>query len=107
MLKDLNADQARFAALLAKAARAPTRCHARRCPRQGLERATVARGKHNARLVLDSLPAQDTQLSASRNALAALAAAAPSELYGLIHIGQGQLAIKKWRLGHQGGAVPG
>jgi hypothetical protein len=96
VLKDLNVDQARFVALLAKAARAQRDAMLGHVPEKDLNGATVARGEHNptASLGLDPLPAQDTQLSALRNALAALKAGARSELYGLMRIGQGQLAIK-------------
>jgi len=85
-----------------------TRCHAVLCyamlgyvPGKHLNGTTVVRGEHNptAALGFDPLPAQDTQLSALRNALAALTAAARSELYGLMRIGPRQLAIKKWRRG--------
>jgi hypothetical protein len=66
-----------------------------------LNGATVARGEHNpmAALALDPLPAQDMQLSALRDALAALTPGARSELYSLMRIGQGELALKKWRRG--------
>ena len=70
-------------------------------PGKHLNGTTVVRGEHNptAALGFDPLPAQDTQLSALRNALAALTAAARSELDGLMRVGQWQLAIKKWRRG--------
>jgi len=109
--KHLNVDQARFVALLAKAARTQRDamlCYAMLCyamlgyvPGKHLNGTTVVRGEHNptAALGFDPLPAQDTQLSALRNALAALTAAARSELYGLMRIGPRQLAIKKWRRG--------
>jgi hypothetical protein len=101
VLKDLNADQARFVALLAKAARAQRDAMLGHLPDKDLDGATVARGEHNptAALGLDPLPAQDTQLSALRDALDALTAGARSELYGLMRIGQGHLAVKKWRRG--------
>jgi len=99
MLKDLNVDQARFVALLAKAARAQRDAMLGHIPGKDLDGTTVVGGEHNptAALGLDPLPAQDTQLTALRNALAALTAAARSELYGLMRVGQGQLAIKRWR----------
>ncbi len=101
MLKELNAEQARFVALLAKAARAQRDAMLGHVADRDLDGATVARGEHNpvAALGLDPVPAEDTQLSALRDALAALTPGARSELYGLMRIGQGELAVKKWRRG--------
>ena len=82
MLKDLNADQARFVALLAKAARAQRDAMLGHVPDKDLDGVTVARGEHSptAALGLEPLLAQDTQLSALRDALAALTEGARSEL---------------------------
>ena len=101
MLKELNVEQARFVALLAKAARAQRDALLGHVAERGLDGATVARGEHNpiAALGLDPLPAQDAQLSALRDALSALTPGARSELYSLMRIGQGELAVKKWRRG--------
>jgi uncharacterized protein DUF3775 len=101
VLKELNTDQARFVALLAKAAREQRDAMLGHIADRDLDLATVARGEHNpvAALGLDPVPAQDTQLLALRDALAALTPNARSELYSLMRIGQGELAVKKWRRG--------
>ncbi len=103
MLKDLNLDQARFVALLARAARAERDAMLGHGPDQDLSRTTPARGERNptAALGFDPLPAQDRQLVALRDALAALTPAARSELYVLMRIGQGHLAADKWHRGLQ------
>jgi hypothetical protein len=101
MLKDLNVDQARFVALVAKTARAQRDAMLGHVPDKDLNGTTAARGEHNptAALGYEPLPAQDHQLSALRNALGTLTAMARSELYVLMRIGQGHLAAKKWRRG--------
>lgn len=101
MLKDLNVDQARFIALLAKAARAERDAMLGHGPDGDLDGTTAARGERNptAALGYDPLPAQDSQLSALRDALGALMPTARSELYVLMRIGQGHLAANKWHRG--------
>lgn len=101
MLKELNVDQARFVALLAKTARAQRDAMLGHVPETELDGARAARGEHNptADLGYDPLPAQDTQLSALRDALNAFTKPARSELYTLMRIGQGHLAVKKWYRG--------
>jgi Protein of unknown function (DUF3775) len=101
MLKDLNVDQARFVALVAKTARAQRDAVLGHIPDNDLNGTTAARGEHNptAELGYEPLPARDRQLSALRNALDTLTAMARSELYVLMRIGQGHLAAKKWRRG--------
>lgn len=101
MLKDLNVDQARFVALLAKAARAQRDATLGHGPDKDLGGTKAARGEHNptAALGYDPLPAADYQLSALREALDALAPTERSELYVLMRIGQGHLAANKWHRG--------
>jgi hypothetical protein len=101
VLKDLNVDQARFVALLAKAVRAERDAMLGHGPDKDLNGTTATRGERDptAALGFDPLPAQDSQLKALRDALAALTEAARSELYALMSIGQGHLAPKKWHHG--------
>ncbi len=105
MLKDLNVDQARFVALLAKAARAERDAMLGHRPEQKLDGMTPARGERNGAdaLGFDLLPAENRQLVALRDALEALTPEARSELYVLMRIGQGHLAANKWHRGMQEG----
>lgn len=102
MLKDLNVDQARFVALLAKAARAQRDALLGRAAEDDLAKElNPARGEHNPLAVLgfDPLPASAPQMVALREAIATLSPIARSELYTLVRIGQGDLAAKKWHRG--------
>ena len=101
MLKDLNVDQARFVALLAKAARAERDAMLGPGPGKDLDGTTATRGERNptATLGFDPLPSDDIQLEALRDALGALTGRARSELYVLMRIGQGHLAAKTWHRG--------
>lgn len=103
VMKDLNVDQARFVALLAKAARAERDAMLGHGPDKDLNGPNAMRGERNptAALGFDPLPAQDNQLKALRDALGAMTEAARSELYALMRIGQGHLAAKKWHHGIQ------
>jgi Protein of unknown function (DUF3775) len=100
-LKSLNVDQARFIALLAKAARAERDAMLGHGPEKDLNGTAASRGEHNptAALGFDPLSTQDTQLKALRDALDALADTARSELYVLMRVGQGHLAAKEWHHG--------
>lgn len=101
VLTDLNVDQARFVALIANAARAERDALLGHGPDRDLARTTSTRGERNptAALGFDPLPAQDSQLSALRDALGALSVTARSELYVLMRIGQGHLAAQQWHRG--------
>ncbi len=103
MLQDLNVDQARFVALLAKAARAERDAMLGHGNGLDLGEAKAARGERNptAALGFDPLPEQARQLAALREALGTLTAEARSELYVLMRIGQGHLAAQKWHRGLQ------
>ena len=103
MLKDLNTDQARFVALLAKVARAERDAVLGHGPDRTLNEAAASRGERNptAALGLDPLPAENPQLKALRDALDSLTEAARSELYVLMRVGDGQIAAKQWRHGLQ------
>lgn len=101
MLKDLNADQARFVALLAKAARAERDAMLGHGPDRTLNEAIAARGERNptAALGFDPLPANNPQLKALRDALDSLSMEARSELYVVMRLGQGQTAARRWHRG--------
>ena len=101
MLKELNVDQARFVALLAKAARAQRDDLLGNVAEEDLAPLRAARGEHNptVQLGLEPLRPQARQTEALRQALAALSMQARSELYTLMRIGQGDLAANKWHRG--------
>lgn len=101
MLKDLNVDQARFIALLAKAARTQRDALLGNVPESDLTDVTAARGEHNptADLGLDPLPAASPQTAALRQAVTSLSSEARNELHTLMRIGQGDFAANKWHHG--------
>ena len=101
MLKDLNIDQARFIALLARTARTQRDALLGHVAERTLGGTIPGRGEHNptAELGFDPLPAEDSQMAALREAIASLSVKARQELYALMRIGQGHLAAKKWRRG--------
>ena len=101
MLKDLNIDQARFIALLARTARTQRDALLGHVAEEALGGTTPGRGEHNptAELGFEPLRAEDPQTAALREAIASLSAKARQELYALMRIGQGHLAAKKWRRG--------
>ena len=101
MLKDLNVDQARFIALLAKTARAERDAMLGHGRDRAFDETVASRGERDptAARGLDPLPAHNMQLRALRSALAALTERARSELYVLMRIGQGHLAAKTWQRG--------
>ncbi len=103
MLKDLNTDQARFVALLAKTARAERDAMLGHGPDRPLKEAISARGERNptAALGFDPLPADNPQLKALRDALDSLSMEARSELYVVMRLGQGQIAARRWHHGLQ------
>lgn len=101
MLTALNADQARFVALLAKAARAQRDDLLGNTAEADLAPLSAARGEHNptALLGLEPLRSAASQIEALRQAIAALSPQGRCELYTLMRIGQGDLAAKKWHRG--------
>jgi hypothetical protein len=102
MLKDLTVDQARFVALLARAARAQRDALLGNVADDDLAKElNPARGEHNptAALGFEPLPPSAPQTVALREAIATLSPMARSELYTLARIGQGDLAAKKWHHG--------
>jgi hypothetical protein len=102
MLKELNADQARFIALLANVAREQRDALLGHVVERDLDGVTPARGQHNptAELGVEPLPADASQPAlALRQAIGSLSNVARRELYALMRIGQGHLATKKWHRG--------
>ena len=101
MLMELNGDQARFIALLAKAARAQRDALLGKAAEADLGDSPAARGEHNptAPLGLDPLPEASSQTAALKDALGVLTAPARAELNTLRRIGQGDIAANKWHRG--------
>jgi hypothetical protein len=109
MLKELNVDQARFVALLAKTARAQRDDLLGNVPEDDLADLKAARGEHNptAALGFDPLRANAPQTTALRDAVASLSPMARAELYTLMRIGQRDLAAEKWHRGLSEAAMLG
>lgn len=101
MLKELRVDQARFIALLGKAARAQRDALLGNVAEEALGGVTPGRGEHNpsAELGFEPLPSDASQVNALRDAIASLPEVARRELYVLMRVGQGDLATKKWYRG--------
>jgi hypothetical protein len=101
MLKELNADQAQFVAILAKAARAQRDQLLGNVAEDDLGGVVPGRGEHNptAALGFEPLSPEAPQTSALRDAIATLSPAARSELYALMRIGQGHLGARQWHRG--------
>jgi hypothetical protein len=101
LLKALNPDQARFVALLAKAARMQRDQFLGNVPDEGLAEVNAARGEHNPTSALGFAPVSPgaLPLTALRDAVAELPPEGRAELYVLMRIGQGQLAAGKWHRG--------
>jgi hypothetical protein len=101
MLKDLNMDQARFVAILARTARTQRDLVLGNVAESDLGGLQPGRGEHNpsAELGYEPLPPGASQTAALREAVASLSEPARRELYTLMRIGQGDLSAKKWRRG--------
>ncbi len=101
MLTNLTLDQARFIALLAKAARTQRDALIGKVAEAELGGTKPARGDHNptAELGYDPLPPDSEQLISLREAIVTLTPTERSELYTLMRIGQGDLAAEKWHRG--------
>jgi len=99
MLRELNVDQARFIALLARTARIQRDAKLGHVAERNLGGTNPARGEHNpaAELGLEPVPAEASQTSDLREAVASLSETARQELYALVRIGQGDLAARNWR----------
>jgi hypothetical protein len=98
MLKDLNVDQARFVAILARTARMQRDSILGNVSEDALGGLQPGRGEHNptAQLGLEPVPGGAPQTRALREAVATLSQVARRELYTLMRIGQGDLAAKTW-----------
>ncbi|MFZ3179236.1 MAG: DUF3775 domain-containing protein [Methylocystis silviterrae] len=96
MLKELTVDQARFIASLAKAARVQRDELLGNVAEKDLDAVQPGRGEHNptAAFGFEPVPAGAPQISALRDAIAILSAAARCELYALMRMGQGHLGAK-------------
>jgi len=101
MLRELNVDQVRFIALLAKAARTERDAFLAKVAEKDIDGLQAARGEHNpiAQLGFEQLPPGTSQASALREAIVTLSPSARSELYALMRIGQGHLSAQKWHRG--------
>jgi hypothetical protein len=101
LLKHLNVNQARFIALLAKFARMGRDARLGHVTEQDLDGVEPARGEHNPTAELGFMPvsAAASATMTLRDAVATLSAAARRELYALMRIGQGDLAVRKWHRG--------
>ena len=109
MLKELNVDQARFVALLAKAARTQRDDVLGNVAEEDLSDLKAARGEHNpaATLGFDPVRANASQTTVLREAVASLSPTARAELYTLMRIGQRDLAAAKWHRGISEAALLG
>jgi hypothetical protein len=101
MLQELSADQARQIADLAKAARAARDVILDNVPEEDLGAPRPARGEHNpaGALGFDPLPLEAPALIELRAAICALMPGARAELFVLMRMGQGDLAILDWDRG--------
>jgi hypothetical protein len=109
MLRELNADQARWIAILAKAARMARDQLLGNVSEQDLARTTPTRGERNplSAIGLDALPSETTTAAALQEAIASISPGARSELYALMRIGQGHVAARKWHRGISDAAAVG
>ena len=101
MLQELSADQARQIADLARVARAARDVILDNVPEEDLGVPRPARGEHNpaGALGFDPLPLDDPALIELRAAVCALMPGARAELFVLMRMGQGDLAILDWDRG--------
>jgi hypothetical protein len=101
MLKDLNVEQARFIALLARTARMQRDEILGNVAEAVLGDVIPGKGEHNqtAELGLEPVAAEASPVAALREAITSLTPTARQELYMLMRVGQGHLAAKKWHRG--------
>jgi hypothetical protein len=109
LLMELDVDQARFIAVLARLARAQRDELLGNVAEADIAETTPAKGEHNptADLGFDPLGADAAQTTNLADAVGALSATARAELYTLMRIGQGDLAAKKWHHGLSEAALLG
>lgn len=101
MLKTLSTLQVNSIVAFAKAARQQRDQFLGNVAEEDLVEATAARGEHNptAALGFEPVPPEAPQMVALREAIAALETAARAELYALMRVGQGDLAMQTWDRG--------
>jgi hypothetical protein len=101
MLEHLSADQARFIALLARAARRQRDGLLGNVAEADLDGEIPGRGEHNpvAQLGFEPLLPGMSAATALSEAVGTLSESARRELYALMRIGQGQLAARTWHRG--------
>lgn len=101
MLRELSVDQAKFVAILAKAARTERDEFLAKVAEKDINGVQSAKGEHNpiAQLGFEQLPPGASQARALREAVVTLSPGARSELYVLTRLGQGHLAAQKWHRG--------
>jgi hypothetical protein len=101
MLKALKPDQTHIIALLAKTARIQRDAFLGRVRDDAFGEPKCARGEHNptAALGLEINAASEPQIAALRDAITNLSPMGRAELYTLMRIGQGDLAVQKWQRG--------
>jgi hypothetical protein len=101
MLKALNPDQTHFIARLAKTARVQRDAFLGRVREDDFGEPKAARGERNptAALGLEINAASEPQIAALRDAITKLSATGRAELYTLMRVGQGDLAVQKWQRG--------
>jgi hypothetical protein len=101
LLKELNADQARFVAILARTARVQRDALLGKVAEGDLGGIVPARGEHNptAELGFEPVSGDAPQAKALREAIASLSEIARRELYTLMRVGQGHVAAKQWHRG--------
>jgi hypothetical protein len=101
MLKDLKPKQVQFVALLAKVARMQRDALLGHVPEDDLVELKAARGEHNptAALGFVPVPPEPSQAMALREAVGWLSPQGRSELYALMRLGQGDLAVRDWERG--------
>lgn len=109
MLKDLDVNQARFVALLAKAARVQRDDLLGNVSEEEIAELKAARGEHNpiAALGFDLLRPRASPTEMLKEAIETLSPQARSELYTIVRIGQGDLAANKWHRGLSEAALLG
>jgi len=101
MLKALNPDKVRFIALLAKTARHQRDAFLGNIAEDDLAEAKAARGEHNptAALGFEPVPPVSLQIAGLHDAIGGLAPEGRSELFALMRVGQGDLAVQEFHHG--------
>jgi hypothetical protein len=101
MLETLTSEEVRHIAALAKAARQARDAELANVPERDFGEPAAARGEHNpsAALGFEPLSPLSPPWRALSEAVEVLSAAARSELFTLLQIGRGDLALRDWDRG--------